>query len=61
MRTLYIYIPETLADWEPGHVLAELRSGRYSKDPGCGTRSCSAAVPWTPSLPWEDYILHRTS
>jgi putative intracellular protease/amidase len=34
MRTLYIYIPETLADWEPGHVLAELRSGRYLKDPG---------------------------
>jgi putative intracellular protease/amidase len=33
MRTLYLYVPETLADWEPGHVLAELRSGRYLKDP----------------------------
>jgi putative intracellular protease/amidase len=22
-----------MADWEPGHVLAELRSGRYLKDP----------------------------
>ena len=33
MPTLYLYIPETLADWEPGHVLAELRSGRYLKDP----------------------------
>lgn len=32
MRTLYIYIPETLADWEPGHVIAELCSGRYLKD-----------------------------
>jgi putative intracellular protease/amidase len=34
MRTLYLYILDTLADWEPGHVLAELRSGRYLKDPG---------------------------
>jgi putative intracellular protease/amidase len=33
MRTLYLSIPDTLADWEPGHVLAELRSGRYLKDP----------------------------
>lgn len=33
MRTLYLYLLDTLADWEPGHVLAELRSGRYLKDP----------------------------
>jgi putative intracellular protease/amidase len=33
MRTLYLYTPETMADWEPGHVLAELRSGRYLRDP----------------------------
>jgi putative intracellular protease/amidase len=33
MRTLYLYITDTLADWEPGHVIAELRSGRYLKDP----------------------------
>ena len=33
MRTLYLYITGTLSDWEPGHVLAELRSGRYLKDP----------------------------
>ena len=33
MRTLYLYITDTLSDWEPGHVLAELRSGRYLKDP----------------------------
>ncbi|MDD1683706.1 MAG: glutamine amidotransferase [Methanoregula sp.] len=32
MRTLYLYTPETLADWEPGNVLAELRSGRYLRD-----------------------------
>lgn len=33
MRMLYLYITDTLADWEPGHVLAELHSGRYLKDP----------------------------
>ncbi|MEN6442396.1 MAG: type 1 glutamine amidotransferase family protein [Methanoregula sp.] len=33
MRTLYLYVLDTMADWEPGHVLAELRSGRYLKDP----------------------------
>ena len=33
MRTLYLYITGTLSDWEAGHVLAELRSGRYLKDP----------------------------
>ncbi len=29
MRTLFLYILDTMADWEPGHVMAELRSGRY--------------------------------
>ena len=33
MRTLYLYVLDTMADWEPGHVMAELRSGRYLKDP----------------------------
>lgn len=33
MRTLYLYILDSLSDWEPGHVTAELRSGRYLKDP----------------------------
>jgi putative intracellular protease/amidase len=32
MPTLYLYILDTLADWEPAHVLAELRSGHYLKD-----------------------------
>jgi len=33
MATLYLFIPDTLADWETGHVLAELCSGRYLKKP----------------------------
>jgi putative intracellular protease/amidase len=36
MHTLYLYILDTLADYEPGHVMAELRSGRYLKDPTLG-------------------------
>jgi putative intracellular protease/amidase len=33
MPQLYLYILDTLSDWEPGYVLAELHSGRYLKDP----------------------------
>lgn len=33
MATLYLYILDTLADWETRHVLAELHSGRYLKSP----------------------------
>ena len=33
MRTLYLFVTDTLSDWEPGYILAELRSGRYLKDP----------------------------
>jgi putative intracellular protease/amidase len=30
---MYVYIQDTLADWEPTHVLAELHAGRFLKDP----------------------------
>ncbi|NLD57607.1 MAG: glutamine amidotransferase [Methanomicrobiales archaeon] len=33
MKTIYFTVLDTLADWEAGHVLAELGSGRYLKDP----------------------------
>jgi putative intracellular protease/amidase len=33
LTTLYLYILNTLADWEIGHALAELHSGRYLKNP----------------------------
>jgi putative intracellular protease/amidase len=33
MRTLYLFVTDTHSDWEPGNVLAELRSGRFLKDP----------------------------
>lgn len=32
MRTIYVYVLDTLADWEIGHVTAELHSGRFFKE-----------------------------
>lgn len=29
MCTVYVYVLDTLADWEPGYVMAELNSGRF--------------------------------
>ncbi|MDV0445460.1 putative protease YdeA [Methanimicrococcus sp. At1] len=31
MFTIYVYVLDTLADWEPGYVMAELNSGRFFK------------------------------
>ena len=31
MKTVYVYVLDTLADWELGHVLAELNSRRFFK------------------------------
>lgn len=36
MFTIYVYVLETLADWELGHVTSELHSGRFfKKDAEC--------------------------
>ncbi|MEO7586414.1 MAG: DJ-1/PfpI family protein [Arachnia sp.] len=31
--TAYVAIHDSLADWEPGHLLAELRTGRFTGNP----------------------------
>lgn len=31
MYTIYVYLLDTLADWELGHVISELNSGRFFK------------------------------
>ena len=31
MYTIYVYVLDTLADWEMGHVISELNSGRFFK------------------------------
>lgn len=45
MFTIYVYVLDTLADWELGHVISELNSGRFfKKDAPCvsvKTVSCS--------------------
>lgn len=36
MFTIYVYVLDTLADWELGHVISELNSGRFfKKDAQC--------------------------
>src|SRR3954468_21541403 len=32
-RTAHVAIYDTLADWEAGHLLAELRTGRFTRSP----------------------------
>jgi putative intracellular protease/amidase len=32
-RTAHLAVYDTLADWEPGHLLAELRTGRFTGTP----------------------------
>lgn len=32
-RIMYLYVPDTMSDWEPGYILAELGSGRFFRDP----------------------------
>jgi len=34
MKDAYVYVLDALADWELGHVTAELNSGQYFKRPG---------------------------
>lgn len=36
MFTIYVYVLDTLADWELGHVTSELNSGRFFKKGGSG-------------------------
>ena len=31
MFTIYVYVLDTLADWELGHITSELHSGRFFK------------------------------
>ena len=34
MSTIYVYVLDTLADWELGHVTSELNSGRFFQTGG---------------------------
>jgi putative intracellular protease/amidase len=41
MKTAYLYVLDTLADWEPGYVVAELNSGRYLERKDWRVRTCA--------------------
>lgn len=42
-KTVYLYAPDTLADWEPGFALAELNSGRFFRRgaPALTVKTCA--------------------
>lgn len=72
MFTIYIYVLDTLADWELGHVISELNSGRFFKKDAqpvlLKTVSCSEAPVHTmggltivPDCLIGDIVVNETS
>lgn len=52
MFTMYVYVLDTLADWEPGYVISELNSGRFFKKTGSGYRLKQSVALKIQSLQW---------
>ena len=52
MFTIYVYVLDTLADWELGHVAAELNSGGFSGRARRAYPSRRSALPGSRSVPW---------
>jgi putative intracellular protease/amidase len=46
-RTAYVAVYDTLADWEVGHLLAELRTGRFTGSPFAVVTVAESAEPIT--------------
>jgi putative intracellular protease/amidase len=72
MFTVYVYVLDTLADWELGHVVAELNSGRFFKKGGqrvsLKTISCSkepintmGGMTIAPNCLIDDIVVGETS
>lgn len=72
MFTIYVYVLDTLADWELGHVISELNSGRFFKKDAqpvsLKTVGCSEAPIHTmggltivPDCLIEDIVVNETS
>ncbi len=72
MFTIYVYVLDTLADWELGHVISELNSGRFFKKGGprvsLKTVSCSeepintmGGVKIVPDCLIDDIVVSQTS
>ena len=52
MYTIYVYVLDTLADWEMGHVISELNSGRFFKKDSQRVCSQRLAILKNPSKQW---------
>lgn len=72
MSVIYIYVLDTLADWEIGHVISELNSGRFFKKGaekvsiqyiGCSKQSITTMGGLTivPDCEVEDIVLSEKS
>lgn len=72
MFTIYVYVLDTLADWELGHVTAELNSGRFFKKdaPGVSLKTVSdskepihtmGGMTIVPDLMIDDIVVDKTS
>ncbi|MGC6770235.1 type 1 glutamine amidotransferase family protein [Enterococcus sp. LJL51] len=72
MTTIYIYVLDTLADWEMGHLISELNSGRFfkkgAKQVTLKTVSCSkepirtmGGVTIEPDCVIEDIVTDKSS
>lgn len=72
MSVIYIYVLDTLADWEIGHVISELNSGRFFKKGaekvsikyvGCSKQSITTMGGLTivPDCEIEDIVMNENS
>ena len=72
MFTVYVYVLDTLADWELGHVISELNSGRFFKKDArrvsLQTVGCSqepihtmGGLTLVPDCTLEDVVVRETS
>ncbi|WP_321506894.1 type 1 glutamine amidotransferase family protein [uncultured Methanoregula sp.] len=70
MPVIYLYILDTMADWEPAFVLSELHSGRFLKDPSlrytvqlCGRTKAMitsmGGLPLVPGVLFEEIVPGR--
>ena len=48
MKTVYVYVQDTMADWEAGYALAELHSGRFFQDSAQPVRVKTCALSREP-------------
>ena len=52
MFTIYVYVLDTLADWELGYVISELNSGRFLKKTHSMYHSKQLVILKNQSIQW---------